>query len=342
MLYIHHTTCISPQPGLLADAFAGPVNGVYRAIEPDYAGIPAGVLRRMSKAVRLGVGAVLPLLQQGEPDGILTGTGNGGMEESVKFLRQIIEYREGLLTPGHFVQSIPNAIASQIGLLRNLRGYNSTYVHRGLGFEHALIDAAMLIRENTASRYLVGGVDECSGYHYQIELADGWYKRWVRPELSLYDYDSPGSIAGEGAALFLVSGNPAHALAAVRGIVTLHSTDKQVVDSRLRSFLAQYLPAGKSLGLFLSGENGDNRALPFYNACEKVLDPTVPVARFKHLCGEYPTASAFALWLTLQLTPTLPGHMIKKAGNTAGWQYMLIYNNHKLTQHSFILLERFR
>jgi hypothetical protein len=355
MLYIHHTTCISPQPAsflrdggsasdgpMPAEAPVGPVAGVYKVIEPEYPGLPANVLRRMSKAVRLGVGAALPLLQQGEPDGILIGTGNGGMEESVKFLRQIIEYEEGLLTPGHFVQSIPNAIASQIGLLRHLRGYNSTYVHRGLGFEHALTDAAMLIRENAGSRYLVGGVDELSGYHYRIELADGWYKRTVQPELSLYDYDSPGSIAGEGAALFLVSGEPAQAQAAVRGIATLHSTDEQVVASRLRTFLEQHLPAGNRPGLFISGENGDNRALPFYTACEAVLDASVPVARFKHLCGEYPTASAFALWLALQLDKPLPGHMIKKTGNSTDVQYILLYNNHKLSQHSFILLERFR
>jgi hypothetical protein len=362
MLFIHHTTCISPQPadlfpggacgpiagpvpGIAGPAIAGPVDGVYSVVEPQYTGVPANVLRRMSKAVRLGLGAALPLLKHGAPDGILTGTGNGGMEESVKFLRQIIEYAEGLLTPGNFVQSIPNAIASQIGLLDHNRGYNSTYVHRGLSFEHALIDAIMLVRENAGSRYLVGGVDERSQYHYQIELADGWYKRSLQPGLSLYDYDSPGSIAGEGAALFLVNGEPAQALAAIRGIVTLHSTDELVVAARLRAFLVQYLPSGKAPGLFLSGENGDNRALPFYQAAEAVVGPSVPVARFKHLCGEYPTAAAFALWLALQLAPGQPlaSHLVKRPGlDLFEAPYILLYNNHKLSQHSFILLERFR
>lgn len=311
-------------------SLAGPVNGVYKVVEPDYPGIPANTLRRMSKAVRLGVGAAMPLIRQERIDGILIGTGNGGMEESVKFLRQIVEYAEGMLAPGHFVQSIPNAIASQIGLWDHNRGYNSTYVHRGLGFEHALIDAAMLIAENAGTRYLVGGVDELSGYHYQIELADGWYKTTVTPGLSLYDYDSPGSIAGEGAALFLVSGEPADALAALRGVETFHSTDPQLVATRLRAFLARHLPAGSRPALYLSGENGDSRALSFYSACAAVPDPAVPVVRYKHLCGEYATASAFAVWLALQLAPRqLP-------------QHILLYNNHKLTQHSFILLERFR
>ena len=314
MLYIHQTTCISPLP---ADAIGGasagvhgsdphaspgpsseggrgpvvaPVDGVYKVIEPAYAGISPNTLRRMSKAVRLGVGAALPLILEQRIDGILIGTGNGGMEESVKFLRQLADYAEGMLAPGHFVQSIPNAIASQIGLSSHNRGYNSTYVHRGLGFEHALIDAGMLVGEHAGSRYLVGGVDELSGYHYQIELADGWYKRSVQPGVSLYDYDSPGSIAGEGAALFLVSGGAVqalaagvlptdtlaadalaadalgadtlrtHALAAVRGVETFHGTDAYVVASRLHAFLERHLPAGARLELLLSGENGDNRA----------------------------------------------------------------------------------
>ncbi|HEV2479320.1 MAG TPA: beta-ketoacyl synthase chain length factor [Puia sp.] len=370
MLYIHHTTCISPQPadligggGAFAPAtredhasvgesalaagedrvsLAGPVDGVYKVVEPAYPGIPPGTLRRMSKAVRLGVGAAMPLIRQGRIDGILIGTGNGGMEESVKFLRQIVDYAEGMLAPGHFVQSIPNAIASQIGLSRHLRGYNSTYVHRGLGFEHALIDASMLISENAGSRYLVGGVDEVSGYHYRIEAADGWYKPSVQPGRTLYDYDSPGSIAGEGAALFLVGGEPADALAALRGIETFHSTDPRSVTTRLQAFLDQHLPAGLRPALLLSGENGDNRALPFYAAAESVLDPAAPLARYKHLCGEYPTASAFAVWLALQLDVTLPSHLVKKAGIINEMQYILLYNNHKLMQHSFILLERYR
>jgi hypothetical protein len=379
MLYIHQTTCISPLPadliggasaavcGSNPDASRGPVSdgarasvvapvdGVYKVIEPAYAGISPNTLRRMSKAVRLGVGAALPLILERGIEGILIGTGNGGMEESVKFLRQIVDYAEGVLAPGHFVQSIPNAIASQIGLSSHNRGYNSTYVHRGLGFEHALIDADMLVREHAGSRYLVGGVDELSGYHYQIELADGWYKRAVEPGLSLYNYDSPGSIAGEGAALFLVGGEDGQALAAVRGIETFHSIDPRVVASRLLTFLERHLPAGVQPGLFLSGENGDNRALSFYTACEAVLDSVIPVARYKHLCGEYPTASAFAVWLALQLEPgqALPSHMVKRSGGIrpnegepadvilSDSRYFLLYNNHKLLQHSFILLERF-
>jgi beta-ketoacyl synthase-like protein len=332
MLYIHQTSCISPM-GSYANALSPrecvpPADGIFRVVEPSgYEEIPRMVLRRMSKAVRLGIGAALPLLREyGKPDGILIGTGNGGMEESVKFLRQIIDYEEGMLRPGDFVQSIPNAIASQIGLHSRNQGYNTTYVHRGLGFEHALIDARMLLKERPGSRWLVGGVDEVSAYHYQIELADGWYKKNPVPALSLYDYDTPGSMAGEGAALFMVDDRAKQAIAAITGILTLHSKDESTIKTRLAEFLERFLPAGKCPDLLVTGENGDNRALRWYDLVGSLVGPQTRLERYKHLCGEYPTASAFAVWLACRLEG----------------EHILLYNNHKLSQHSLILLQRFR
>jgi hypothetical protein len=311
-----------------ADLPVGPVGNLMRAVEPGYVGIPGNVLRRMSKSVRMGVGASLPLLKQ-SPDGILIGTGYGGMEDSVKFLKQVIEYEEGVLAPGPFVQSTANAISSQIALFSQNKGYNTTYVHRGLAFESALIDAGMLVRERPGSSWLVGGVDEISGYNYRFEFAEGWYKKEDFSGRDLYTADSPGSIAGEGAALFLVNDERAGALAQVKGIATLRGEDENDVRTAMALFLGQQLPDGKKPDLLISGENGDNRALKWYHLCEAVLGQDVVVARFKHLCGEYPTASAYALWLACS-----------RPLNGKDPQTILIYNNYKFSQHSLILLEK--
>src|SRR5580698_5096815 len=264
MLYIHQTSSISPQAGI--DVPRRPVDNLLKAVEPSYQRIPGGVLRRMSKSVKMGVGAALSLTGT-PPRGILIGTGNGGVEDSVKFLKQIIDYDEGLLTPGTFVQSTANAIASQIGLLHHNNGYNATYVHRGLAFESALIDAAMLVNEHPGHSYLVGGVDEISNHHYRFEYNEGWYKKEDMSEKDLYTTDSPGSIAGEGSAMFLVSGTGANALAEVKGILTLRSEDDNAVKAATQLFLERHLPAGTLPDLLLSGENGDNRGVGGYERC---------------------------------------------------------------------------
>lgn len=357
MLYIHQTSCISPQVGL--DAPRPPAGNMLKAVEPSYDGIPGSVLRRMSKSVKMGVGAALPLLQSGPRGmpgdiiggmpgdifggifgGILIGTGNGGMEDSVKFLKQIIDYDEGLLTPGTFVQSTANAIASQIGLLQHNQGYNTTYVHRGLAFESALIDAAMLVNEHPGHSYLAGGVDEISDHHYRFEYSEGWYKKEDMSGKDLYTAGSPGSIAGEGSAMFLLSGSRAKAVAEVKGIHTLRSEDDHTVGAAIRLFLERHLPAGAQPDLLLSGENGDNRGVSGYQRCEALLSPDTTIVRFKHLCGEYPTASAFALWLACNLPPVLPVHLVKRLSKEGPYRTILIYNQYEFSQHSLILLEK--
>ncbi len=357
MLYIHQTSCISPQgtypsPGA-GVATAGitaprrPVDNLLRAIEPSYEGIPGSILRRMSKSVKMGVGAALSLPGSAapsrvlSPQGILIGTGNGGTEDSVKFLKQIIDYNEGLLTPGTFVQSTANAIASQIGLLQHNNGYNVTYVHRGLAFESALIDAAMLVNEHPGHSYLAGGVDEISDHHYRFEYSEGWYKKEDLSGKDLYTTDSPGSIAGEGAAMFILSGTPANAVAEVKGVLTLRSEDHPTIKAAIQLFLERHLPAGTLPDLLLSGENGDNRGLEGYELCEAMMAPDTTIARFKHLCGEYPTASAYALWLACNLPAVLPGHLVKwLPSKEKVYQTILIYNQYEFSQHSLILLER--
>lgn len=332
MLYIHQTSCISPQKDLGSPE--GPSANLLKAVEPKYEGIPGNVLRRMSKSVRMGVGAALPLLRH-SPDGILIGTGYGGMEDSVRFLNQIVAQEEGMLTPGAFVQSTANAIASQLGLLHHNRGYNITFVNRGLSFESALLDAWMLVREQPGRSWLVGGVDEICDHNYRFELAEGWYKQEDRTGKDLYTPQSPGTIAGEGAAVFLLNDRRAGALAGIRKIVVLGGGEE--VD--LRSAIMGLLD-GRTPDLLLSGENGDSRALKWYQLAESAVGPESGIVRFKHLSGESPTASAFALWLACNLPADLPAHLVKRPPASAP-RLILYYNNYKLTQHSLILLERY-
>jgi hypothetical protein len=351
MFFIHDTSCISPQETFFSDKIFHaelnelnqPEGNKFNAAEPAYESIPAGMLRRMGRSVRLGIGAAMPLLQKSgiAPDGFIIGTSMGGMEDCVKFLNQIIEYNEGKLTPTNFVQSTPNAVAGQLGLLTKNKGYNITHVHRGLSFENAVIDAGMSLAENPANSYLLGAVEEISGYHYNIERLDGWYKEENCSIDEVYNCGTPGSIAGEGSSMFIVNNEPVHAKAKLRAIHIFHSDDEQLVASQLKNFLEKNLPAGEKPGLFLSGENGDMRHGHFYNSCEKIMGTSVSVARFKHLSGEHPTASAFAFWLACEIIKKkfLP-QQISKHDAGSGLDSILIYNHYKGIQHSFMLLEK--
>jgi hypothetical protein len=344
MFYIHRRSCISPQQtfrDIDINKLHESAEGKMQAIEPAYEGIPPGIFRRMSKAVRMGVGAAIPLLQNNPmPDGIITGTSNSGKDDCLKFMQQIVDYEEGLLTPMNFVQSSPNAIAAQIGLLTKNHGYNITHLHLGLAFEYAMIDAGMMITENALNNYLLGAADDISAVNNTFEEKSGWYKKDIAFNNGLYETNSPGSIAGEGACMFLVNGNVDNAIAKVNAVDTLHNDDEWMVKERLEDFIKKYLPEGEKIDLLLTGENGDNRLLKYYSSCESAMKNDVTIARFKHLSGEYATATAMGLWLCCEILQKqyIPDHMIKSDACKKNYKNILIYNTFKGIQHGFILI----
>lgn len=344
LFYIHDMACVSAQQIFpVADLSSLPVpeKGKVRAPELAYEGIPASALRRMSKALRMGVGVALPLLGRGpSPAGIVIGTANAGFEDCFRFLKQIVDHDEGLLAPGNFVQSTPNALAAQLGMLTHNNGYNATHVHSGLAFENAAIDTGMLINENSGSSYLLGAVDDISEYNFNISRLSGSFKAEAIAMDQLYNADSPGTIAGEAATMFLVSGNPVGSIAQLSAVSTINSNDCNLVMHEFNRFLSVHLPAGERPHLLISGENGDNRLLKFYTALENKMPDESTVLRFKHMTGEYPTASAMALWLAcyiLQRKP-IPPHMLKTGRLMNEYRNIVIYNNFKGMQHSFLLV----
>ncbi len=344
MAYFHLPVCLSPQnsfPEVDLTNIRESKNNLLEVIEPPFPGIPPAARRRMGKSVRMAVGAALPILEKfSQPDGIVIATANGGMEDCIKFLNQIIEYKEGLLTPANFVQSTSNAGAAQIALVTKNHNYNITHVHRGLAFENALIDVMMLLKENNDAGYLLGSTDEISAYNYNIDRLDGWFRDEPILNTKLFESAVKGTIAGEGAFMVWMNNKEEDAIAELIAVKTIHSIDPNIVKKTQEKFLSENFMSGEWPDLLLSGENGDERLLPYYNIVESFMDKSVSVARFKHFCGEYCTASSFACWLSMQILETgeIPHLLIKKRGDTKNVRKILIYNNYRGAQHSFILV----
>jgi len=343
MFYIHHTACISPQQtfdNINIEQLHDAVNNKLLAIEPAPQGIPPGILRRMGRAIRMGLTSAMSILQKiSAVDGIIIGTSKGGMEDCIKFLNQIMDYEEGMLTPANFVQSTPNATAGQLGLLTKNKCYNITHVHRGLAFENAVLDAAMQVKDHPGSNYLVGSVEEISDYNYNIEWLGGWYKNEEVSNKNLYNYNSNGSIAGEGAAMFLVNDVVENAIAKLNVVKLFHTRDENLIKTEFLQLIEKF---GEP-DLFIIGESGDIRDNKYYEACELVIDDQTPVARYKHMAGEYPTSSAMATWLACHLlnSSSIPQHILKR-GNVAdkNIRNIFIYNTYKGKQHGFLVISK--
>ena len=132
----------------------------------------------------------------------------------------------------------------------------------------------------------------------------------------------------------------AKAIAKVVAINTLHTTDVDLVKQQLNLFLQKNVEAGKEIDLFISGENGDNRTLPFYIACETLLNDDISIVRYKHMVGDYATTPAIGLWYTCEILQNqqVPEQLFKKRSAKTKDRNILLYNNYKGLQHSFILV----
>ncbi len=280
-----------------------PANG-----EPDYkALIPNPTLRRrMSRVVKMGVACALDCLA-GQPynevEAIITATGLGCLADTEKFMNNLLDNNEQLLNPTAFIQSTFNTVGAQIALLCKNHSYNVTYAHRGFSFESALLDSILRIYEGD-KRILVGAFDEITPTSLDIQQ-----------RLGLYRYSKPG----EGSHFFLLgTENSEKTKAAVYAPLMLSgNVNEEQIETHLLNYLHSHNLDKKDVSVFLMGDNK-----------VKSLLPHAEHHTFKDLCGDYHTASAYALWYGSQLAEVQPSG-----------KYTLIYNQWNGINHSMMLLK---
>jgi 3-oxoacyl-[acyl-carrier-protein] synthase II len=282
LFYISAASSISHQPTFKNAGFSAviePLNESSALISPDYkAFIEAGLLRRMSKILRMSVACSKDCIEQAgieQPDAIVVGTGLGCLQDTEKFLNNSITI-EGLLPPTAFIQSTHNTMAGQISLSIGNHGYNMTHTQNTLSFENALQDAMLLLSEGE-KHILVGAADE-----YIDILTEISEQLTIKTE----------ALLTSGASFFVLSKDKTGtALAAVKDCVTTGLVHD--IPEKIASFLTENGVQASDLDLILysGASKGLNDDL-FLKSLQAELGKGVD---YLQLSGIYPTASAFAL-----------------------------------------------
>jgi hypothetical protein len=262
--------------------------------EPEYKEIiPANLLRRMSKVLRMGVGCGLAVALDEKIEGVIVGSGIGCYQNSITFTEHYLNKPEGALSPTAFIQSTDNAIAGQIAIALGNNAYNNTYIHKGIAFENALVDALLLLREGK-NNILVGAVDE-----------------WIR----IYEHDNTDNEwIGEGSSFFLLTTDKKVGQSEIVDCWVLDSTIDEV-NSEIKQYLDTHsleLP-----DLVLAGNSFIGSTRIDHSSISKT------VFRYDERSGTYFTNSAFALHLASEIID-FP-EMATEHGLNAG--SVLIINN---------------
>jgi 3-oxoacyl-[acyl-carrier-protein] synthase II len=316
--------------------------GTLTAHDPAYTEVlSAGELRRMPRLVKMGMYAASHCLADAglsSVDAIAVGSGLGSFDGFDKFETALIEDEEGTVPPTPFIQSLDNAVAGQIALKLQCYGYNMTYTHRAFSFETALLDGMLLLEEAEATDVLVGGLDETTATYAKLLLRAGHVKS--QPEPVEYSR-TPGVQPGEGATfLVLSSERRLGTLATVKAVRTLFRPATALeVEQAIAALLRDHELTPADLDLVLLGHSGDADADQKLQAVEFGLLATQPREYFKNYCGEYHTASAFAVWLGVtRLTAPTTADTDLVFGQPP--RSCLIVNQYRDTNYSIILLTR--
>jgi 3-oxoacyl-(acyl-carrier-protein) synthase len=350
-IYITGLGSVSPQKTFENGHFLEevvPVEATHlKCLDPNYRDfIPGDMVRRMSRIIKMGVAAAKIALQDagcGMPDAIITGTGLGCIEDTEKFLSTLIRNREELLTPTPFIQSTHNTVSAQIALILKCHNYNFTYVHRGFSFESALLDALVRIGSGDSETVLLGGSDELTPNTLAILQRLGQNKRNPVINLELLKDRSRGSLAGEGAAFFVLTGNEqGKKHARIRDVRTWFMPSGAELEKGITEFLQKNGLGIEDISLVITGVNGDPSQDVHYDLLRKDLFPSTAQAWFKHLCGEYHTAVSFALWLAAMILKNghIPSCVSLNNVQPSGLNHILIHNHYRNINHSVILVSR--
>jgi 3-oxoacyl-(acyl-carrier-protein) synthase len=347
-LYITGTGNISPQKTWDNSHFLDEVTGVetnyLRCQDPNYKEFIAGdMVRRMSRIIKMGVAAGKICLTDAGctmPDAIITGTGLGCVEDTEKFLTNMIRNHEEFLTPTSFIQSTHNTVSAQIALLLKCHNYNFTYVHRGFSFESALLDSFIRINSGESGTVLLGGMDEMTPNTFTILQRLGQYKQKPVNNSELLKDHTRGAVAGEGSAFFLLSSKPGmRNYAKIDALDTFYKPEQDKIPAHISEFLERSGKHIEEIDLVLLGMNGDHANDRVYEDAGTILFQNKPRAWFKHLCGEYQTASAFGLWLAARILENGNVPDVVRLNSITGRPgNILIYNHYRNLDHSLMLV----
>ncbi len=279
MAYLHRHTTISTLDSMKRGILACMNDASSQKLqEPNYKEmmIPAGYLRRMSKVIKMGVGAALTVAQDQNIKGIIVGSGTGCCYNSLLFIQEFHERAQSIISPNAFIQSTDNTIAGQIALILKNYSYNISYIQKGITFENALIDALMLSSEIDES-ILVGGVDEwIPKFELTAETKSQHPEYWI----------------GEGASFFMINQQAKDSLAKINACA-IESANITNIEQKIISFLK-----GNQLtspDLILYGNSYSNE----HPLGEKIMG--VNTFNYSNHSGIYFSNSSFALQLGAEI-----------------------------------------
>jgi 3-oxoacyl-(acyl-carrier-protein) synthase len=323
--------------------------------------LPPERIKRMGRGQMLAIAAVrralaecAPAPARGGETAIALGTAWAEEGDEIVFLENLLKLGEKGAKPAYFVNSVKNALASQLALTFGFQGENQTFAHDALSFESALWQGARLLGAGRARHAVVCGVEALVEFQEIHGHLLGWYGADSAPLAPLAEprrAAGQGTIPGEGAAAFVlaapgVAASPLARLAFVRARGPGQRAPALSAGSEL-TFVEQVVRDAEmrieDLELVLLGANGDPALDAVYGevaASLRARAPSLAIAVYRHLTGDFATASALGFELAVRAVAgrALPGEARVVLGAAGPCERVLLYHLTRAGYHSVMIV----
>jgi 3-oxoacyl-[acyl-carrier-protein] synthase II len=189
----------------------------YQVEDPEYKRyIKPTNVRRMDRISRMVTASVKLAIQDAglemaeeDPEriGIMIGTGLGSSKTVDLFFRDLVRNGPQEVAPLLFQTSVPNAICSHASIEFGIKGINTTFSHKEVSAESAIVHAFEALRRGKAEVVLAGGGDEISEPLYNVYATLGALspQRSPHPEgMRPFDRTRNGIVLGEGSGVLVM------------------------------------------------------------------------------------------------------------------------------------------
>ncbi len=282
--------------------------------------IVPGKLRRLGRAQQLALGATLLAAPDGalppdvgERGAVCVGTGLGETGSTAAFLKSVLGPGQRFPRPSHFINSVHNALASEIAMELGFKGENCTVTHGAISFELALRRAMFLLHARRCDAAVACGADEWTPYAVKFGQAHGWWRRSPDPLAPMAEASAQaGALPGEGAAAFLLArpGFVPDPIARIAACAARLGRGEARESARvfLESLIAEAGAQWADIQLVVLGATGDARTDAAYSGvieeCLAAAGGNFAYAVYKHATGEFCTASALGTALAVEAVHT--------------------------------------
>jgi len=203
-----------------------------------------------------------------------------------------------------------------------------------------MLDAKLQILDGEADTVLVGSTDEQTDRTMELYKLNNTIKKQENLPVDYLDSKTEGVIWGEGASFFVLGKDKTeNSYAQLKDIQLSNRLDFDETQKFIEDFLAKNHLKTSDIDAVILGFSGDAKSDVYYTKAMDLFSNSA-LLYYKHLSGEYNTASGFSTFMACHILKNqeIPEVMMINSVKIEEIKNILLYNHLSGNDHSLVLL----